>query len=120
MGRGVLSCKVWGRAVAMMILLAGASMAVAAPGDIVFERKDAEMQEYPVAVFPHWRHRIQYRCYVCHSDIFGMKKGANAPSMAQINQGEFCGECHDGRIAFSTGFEHCGKCHPAPVRQPRP
>ena len=121
MGKAVLWLKRTGNAVSMMILLAGASsVAAAAPGDIVFERKDARMEGFPVAVFPHWKHRIHYRCYVCHSEIFAMKRGASEVSMAAINAGESCGKCHDGQVAFGTGFEHCGKCHPAAPGQAGP
>jgi len=120
MVKALLACKVWGSAAATMILLAGSSIVAATPGDIVFERKGAGAQGYPLAVFPHWKHRIRYRCYVCHSEIFAMKKGANETSMAQINQGESCGKCHDGRVAFATGFAYCGRCHPASSGQAGP
>ena len=80
-------------------------------GDIVFERKDAGTQDVPPAVFPHFVHRMQFRCYVCHDDIVVMKAGANAITMDAIQAGKFCGVCHDGKTAFQATFEACPRCH---------
>jgi len=39
-----------------------------------------------------------------------MKKGADAITMKDINEGKFCGTCHkDGGKAFGT--KDCAKCH---------
>lgn len=80
-------------------------------GDIVFERKEAGTQDVPPAVFPHFVHRMQFRCYVCHDDIVVMKAGANAITMDAIQAGKFCGVCHDGKTAFQATFEACPRCH---------
>lgn len=90
-------------------------MGMAAPGDIVFKRK-AEVQGFEPAVFPHWVHRVRFRCYACHPRIFEMKKGANEVTMDKINKGEFCGKCHNGKIAFNVEFQTCGRCHVAPAK----
>ena len=50
------------------------------------------------AVFPHWYHRIRFRCKVCHADL-GFK----------FIDGQFCGACHNGEISWSV--ENCGMCH---------
>lgn len=81
-------------------------------GDILFSRKVAGPAETPSARFPHWAHRIRFRCYVCHEEIFRMKAGANPITMDGIRAGKFCGVCHDGKMAFAAGFETCGRCHP--------
>ena len=61
-------------------------------------------------VFPHWFHRIRFRCKVCHSELgFEMRAGANDVTMNEIVKGKFCGTCHNGEIAWST--ENCGLCH---------
>jgi c(7)-type cytochrome triheme protein len=96
------------------LFMSSPSSAPATPGDIVFER-EGESQGFAPATFPHWVHRIRYRCYVCHSEIFEMKKGANKVTMEKINQGEFCGKCHNGKIAFHVEFQTCGRCHKAPT-----
>lgn len=80
-------------------------------GDIVFTRKSKEGAEYPPATFPHYVHRMQFKCYVCHDAIFEMKAGANAVTMDAIGEGKFCGTCHNATIAFGATFESCQRCH---------
>jgi c(7)-type cytochrome triheme protein len=95
------------------VLALGARGGVAALGDMVFGRANGggDAETFPPSVFSHWSHRIQYRCYVCHPAIFEMKQGTNAVTMEKINQGEFCGACHNGRAAFNVGFDSCLQCH---------
>jgi c(7)-type cytochrome triheme protein len=41
-----------------------------------------------------------------------MKKGADKMTMADMNAGKFCGECHNGTKAFKTDDPaNCAKCH---------
>ena len=62
------------------------------------------------AVFPHWFHRIRFRCKVCHADLgFKFKAGGNKITMAKIIDGQFCGACHNGEVAWSV--ENCAMCH---------
>ncbi len=62
------------------------------------------------AVFPHWFHRIRFRCKVCHADLgFKFKAGGNKITMAKIINGQFCGACHNGEVAWSV--ENCAMCH---------
>jgi c(7)-type cytochrome triheme protein len=62
------------------------------------------------AVFPHWFHRIRFRCKVCHADLgFQFKAGGNKITMAKIIEGQFCGACHNGEVAWSV--ENCAMCH---------
>jgi c(7)-type cytochrome triheme protein len=90
-----------------------ANVAAAAPGDTVFEREGGAVG-IPAAVFPHWVHRVQYRCDACHPRLFEMRKGAAAITMQKIDQGEYCGECHNGSTAFKTEFQTCARCHVPP------
>ncbi|MBI3773771.1 MAG: hypothetical protein HY272_13870 [Gammaproteobacteria bacterium] len=61
-------------------------------------------------VFPHWFHRIRFRCKVCHADLgFQFKAGGNKITMAKIIDGKFCGACHNGEVAWSV--ENCAMCH---------
>lgn len=80
-------------------------------GDIEFKRETKEVGDYPPATYPHWVHRMQYRCYVCHEEIFKMKAGADVITMPEIEDGKFCGKCHNGKIAFGVVFEACPRCH---------
>ncbi|RMH18034.1 MAG: hypothetical protein D6701_06810 [Gemmatimonadetes bacterium] len=68
----------------------------------------------PPAQFPHWVHRIRFRCKVCHMDIFEPRNGANAVTMRDISEGRYCGRCHNGKVAFAAGFGECQRCHVAP------
>jgi len=79
-------------------------------GDIVFQR-EARQGDVPPAVFPHWFHRIRFKCYACHPSIFQMKAGANAITMDEIRAEKFCGACHNGKIAWAASFEVCIRCH---------
>ena len=54
------------------------------------------------------------KCPDCHTKpkLFEMKKGKSGITKAAINDGKFCGTCHDGKKAFSVKAEaDCGKCH---------
>ncbi|MDH3468965.1 MAG: hypothetical protein OES26_24280 [Gammaproteobacteria bacterium] len=67
-------------------------------GDITFQREQGDESTAP-AVFPHWKHRIHYKCYVCHNAIFEMKAGANKITMLAIGDGKYCGACDNGKQA---------------------
>ena len=107
-GRSGLGLAVW--------LMAGwavlPSTAVPAePGDIVFVRQAAGMDDVPPAVFPHWIHRLSYKCQACHDTPFKMQVGANPVTMDDIQAGQSCGACHDGKIAFISNLSTCNRCH---------
>jgi c(7)-type cytochrome triheme protein len=87
------------------------SPVLAAPGDVELKRKGDAGSGFPVAVFPHWVHRINYRCDACHTRLFEMQAGTLETSMADINSGQACGTCHDGKKAFAAGFNNCNRCH---------
>jgi len=51
------------------------------------------------------------KCNDCHTKIFPMKKGGKY-TMADMNAGKNCGECHNGTKAFkSSDAATCAKCH---------
>jgi c(7)-type cytochrome triheme protein len=87
--------------------------AVNVRGTIVFERSERQ-QDFPPATFPHWVHRIQFRCDVCHTRIFPMQAGASRITMDAILQGKLCGTCHNGTTAFPARFDTCYRCHTQP------
>ena len=81
-------------------------------GSILFNRYTSKFEELKLGkvVFPHWLHRIMFRCKVCHTDIgFIMERGANDINMSLIARGQLCGKCHNGKIAFSP--LDCYRCH---------
>ena len=106
----------------MLLILAVALLLVGIPGllpenltataefaDVIINNYSDQAGMRPV-VFPHWFHRIRFRCKVCHQELgFEMRAGANDVTMKEIIDGKFCGMCHNGRIAWST--ERCDLCH---------
>jgi c(7)-type cytochrome triheme protein len=78
-------------------------------GDVVINNYSDAAGMRP-AIFPHWFHRVRFRCKVCHSDLgFKFKAGGNEINMVKIIDGQFCGACHNGDIAWSV--ENCNLCH---------
>lgn len=78
-------------------------------GDVVLNRYATKGGMRPV-VFPHWFHRIRFRCKVCHNELgFEMRAGANDVTMSDIIDGKFCGMCHNGEVAWEV--ENCDLCH---------
>ena len=86
--------------------------------DMVFNTK-AEKRGMPPVIFPHWAHRAEFKCKVCHAPgmtgsgdppIFEMRSGSNDVDMDKIvNKGLFCGRCHNGEIAWKPVV--CSRCH---------
>lgn len=96
-------------------MLIGAGFALEAPealseyGDVLLNRRSEANGVRPV-VFPHWFHRVRFRCKVCHRELgFEMRAGANDVRMSDIIEGRFCGTCHNNDIAW--GSERCDLCH---------
>jgi c(7)-type cytochrome triheme protein len=105
--RWVVALAAGSVAVGLGVLVAATDLG-AEYGDIIMNR-EAEKAEMPPVVFPHWFHRIRFKCKVCHEDIFVMKAGANEVTMIKIIKGEYCGKCHNGRIAWAPLY--CDRCH---------
>jgi c(7)-type cytochrome triheme protein len=77
--------------------------------DVVLNRNSEAAGMRPV-IYPHWFHRIRFRCKVCHHELgFIMRAGANQVTMGDLYKGKFCGMCHDNQIAW--GLENCNLCH---------
>ena len=80
------------------------------PGDIVFPER-GYLEEIRPAVFPHWFHRIRFRCSVCHPKIFPMRVTGKEITMDAIREGKFCGTCHGTDTAWGPTFDTCSVCH---------
>jgi c(7)-type cytochrome triheme protein len=85
-------------------------------GDISFTRRadststaSATSNPYPTAQFPHWVHRIRYRCSACHPEPFEERSGSTEINMSGMQGGQWCGACHNGSDAF--GLFQCASCH---------
>ena len=99
----------WLIALCLGLLTLGAELAQAEYGDVVINNYSDKAGMRP-AVFPHWFHRVRFRCNVCHADLeFKFKAGGNDIDMVKIIDGKYCGACHNGDIAW--GVENCNLCH---------
>jgi len=94
-----------------LLILAWTACYAAEYGDVVIERKAKGMDDIPSAVFPHWIHRMQFKCSACHEETFKMKAGADEITMELIQSGKSCGQCHNGKAAFESNFDTCPRCH---------
>ncbi|MEW8231499.1 MAG: c(7)-type cytochrome triheme domain-containing protein [Candidatus Thiodiazotropha endolucinida] len=97
-----------------LFLITTCASVFAAPGDIQYEREGGDpekLKSFPPSIFPHWIHRINYRCDACHNKIFEMKTGATAINKDLMKEGKVCSTCHNGNEAFDDGFANCNRCH---------
>jgi len=98
------------------IMLTLPAMVAAEYGDVLINNYSDAAGMRPV-VFPHWFHRIRFRCKVCHADLgFKMEAGGNQINMLKIIDGEYCGACHNGEVAWAV--ENCDVCHTGNPGQP--
>jgi len=99
-----------GSAILLVLLMMLAPSSVMAEYADVVLNKRAEKAGISPVIFPHWFHRMRFRCKVCHTELgFEMSAGANNMTMADIIDGKFCGICHNGKIAW--GPQNCFLCH---------
>jgi c(7)-type cytochrome triheme protein len=99
----------FGSAAALILSTLVSGPAQAEYGDVVINNYSDAAGMRPV-VFPHWFHRVRFRCKVCHADLgFQFKAGGNEINMLKIIDGQYCGACHNGELAWSV--ENCNLCH---------
>ena len=105
------------RVLALLAALWALVMPVSAEyGDVVINNYSDAAGMRPV-VFPHWFHRVRFRCKVCHGDLgFQFKAGGNKIDMLKIIDGQFCGACHNGQLAWAV--ENCDLCHAGKPKTP--
>lgn len=75
----------------------------------------------PRVTFEHKVHTqgAGFECDSCHDDLFEMEHGAAQEvgdfNMKSIEEGKYCGACHDGDTAFGVTEDHkCHLCHTPP------
>lgn len=94
---------------AVLMLSIGGAMAVPAGKTVEFASSMGKV------IFDGKAHAGKgFKCADCHikPKLFEMKKGKDKITMAAMNEGKFCGACHDGRKAFSVKAPaDCVKCH---------
>lgn len=76
-------------------------------------------------MFSHKSHVVTaaLSCDSCHPNLFERKRGAAKAkgdyNMAALEEGKYCGACHNGKTAFNTtGPETCKVCHGSDMKQP--
>ena len=107
-----------------MLALAVVAGMIAIFGAIVVQKVWAQAKgpadfEFPdgaqgKVTFSHEKHLGQnMKCTDCHTKLFKMAKGQRSSlKMADMNNGQACGACHDGTKAFSVkDAASCEKCH---------
>ena len=97
-------------AVTVVMTLAFASLSFALKKDVEF----APVGDEGKVMFSHENHTEKQgmKCPECHPKLFQMKKGADKPTMKEMEEGKNCGACHNGEKAFSVkDKEKCGNCH---------
>ena len=60
------------------------------------------------ALFRHGRHD-QFGCASCHPALFPQWRVGF--THRDMNEGRFCGACHDGSAGFDTATADCRSCH---------
>jgi c(7)-type cytochrome triheme protein len=95
-------------AVVVTLALSAAAFAVPAGKTVEFDGKGAGK-----VMFDGKAHAAKgLKCADCHPGVFKMKKGAETMTMKDMEEGKFCGKCHNGTKAFdSKGADNCAKCH---------
>jgi len=80
-------------------------------GNLLIDRTSTANNVLPVT-FSHWSHRRYYTCRVCHSELqFAFKTNVTPITEGLNREGQYCGACHNGKIAFGPTKSNCKKCH---------
>lgn len=102
----------WSRraAVAIGALVSSVALGAAFPALLRVPPKSGGLpQSLPWALFSHRVHQETFGCYACHPSLFPQRLVGFTHE--QMREGQFCGHCHDGRIAFAISTAPCTRCH---------
>lgn len=95
--------------VALGLLVSSVALGAAFPAVLRIPPKSATVpQALPWALFSHRAHET-FGCYACHPSVFPQRLVGFTHE--EMREGQFCGRCHDGRIAFAIPAATCGRCH---------
>ncbi len=94
--------------VAMLIAMAAPVFAVAPGKTVEYDGKGAGK-----VIFDGKIHAGKgTKCAECHPKLFKYKKGTEVFTMKDMNEGKYCGACHDGTKTFGMKDQKdCSKCH---------
>lgn len=119
--------SLWGAAITILLLLdhggaRGQSWKLPAVGEAseygnMLINRGSHLAGKPAVSFSHWQHRVHYTCRVCHLELgFEMKVNATEITEKRNQDGEYCGACHNGTIAFGHTERNCSRCHNDDIR----
>jgi len=76
-------------------------------GDVLFAPEKAKE-----VIFTHDNHvgSIGLKCTDCHDALYHTKEKHKKVTMAQMQKGQSCGSCHNGKRAFDLKG-NCDNCH---------
>lgn len=84
-------------------------------GNVMIDRATAGGAVKPV-MFTHWTHRTRYTCRVCHLELdFSFQRNGTEITEEANRHGQYCGACHDGKVAFGHTPDNCDRCHSGDV-----
>jgi c(7)-type cytochrome triheme protein len=92
-----------------VLVVSAAAFAAAFPAVLRIPPKNpAAPRSVPAALFSHRSHQ-SFGCFACHPSVF-----PQAPlgfTHAEMREGRFCGQCHNGAMAFAIERADCKRCH---------
>jgi c(7)-type cytochrome triheme protein len=101
--------KLIGLGVMVMLLVPVVAWGKVGGGDIVFRPAGVAN-----VLYSHDTHvgNFGLKCRECHPTLFKMADGYGKTTMVDMEKGQSCGACHNGRRAFDVKGNTCVKCHP--------
>jgi c(7)-type cytochrome triheme protein len=81
------------------MLMSASLFAVPAEVRVPVVKEHGKADPPAAGVFSHWRHD-QYQCFDCHPALF--PRARKGFTHEQMDEGKFCGACHDGEAAPPT------------------
>ncbi len=92
--------------ITLILLLCALAWAKVGGGDLVFAVKKVGN-----VTFSHDRHvDMGMKCTDCHDSLYVTKEKHKHVTMAQMQKGQSCGACHNGKKAFDVKGT-CNRCH---------
>ncbi len=92
-----------------VFLFSGIALGKIGGGNIVFTPQKAGE-----VIFSHDAHvgSVGLKCTDCHDGLFLTKEKHKKITMAQMERGQSCGACHNGKKAFEVKAKtNCNNCH---------
>jgi c(7)-type cytochrome triheme protein len=93
----------------LTLLASSVAIGAAFPAVLRLPRRAGSPIFPPHALFSHRSHQ-SFGCYACHPGIFP-QQGLVAFTHQEMNDGKFCGHCHQGRMAVAIPGTACTRCH---------